>query len=237
MTRVKFARLFVFLGVLTVTLLLTQAATARPADPGTDYPPGSYQNPEWAPQWFKDCTDYKSWADWGFNSYIPAHPDDEGWNWNFARLSPTASPSGAAVYASTVQGRTGVISGGVGDGFSVWMDNEVMDYTKQVWFQFDVWTDAADLNGMLTLSDPTITDLSPLTFTTSEPLNGWRTVTAYWEIPQPDWEQVNFLFGAAGNTFAVDSVRMATQCPEPGTIIMLVMAGLAGLIYKYRRMK
>lgn len=239
MTRKMFTRFFAVFAVLTVALVFTDVACAAPAPPGNDYPPSAYQDPAWAPNWFKNCDGPKSWADWAFVSSSPYHPDNEGWNWVFTRVSPYVSLSGYSTYASEYQGKTGVLSGSNGDGFSVWMDNEQMDFTKQVLFEFDIWTEQNDLTSGIVLYSLTSGYVLPISFTLSGSEGGvWRTATAYWEIPQPDWESVMFVFnGAEGNTFAIDSIRMATQCPEPGTLLMLTLAGLMGLVYGYRRRK
>jgi hypothetical protein len=248
MTKQKITRILVVFIALVAIFIFTEVANA------TVFPPGSYQDPEWAPNWFKNCKEYKSWADWSFDYNDPPEevddPDNEGWNWNFDSQHPRDTSS-ILLLGSTwsnapenTHGRSGgVLTGDNGSGFKVNMDNEKSDKRiKQVLFIFDLWTQSGEWPNIpndIDLAYPTHYNISPLTFNSRILEGGWREVTVYWEIPQVDWEAVTFrLYGDEGNSFSVDNLRMLTQCiPEPGTLILLAMAGLMGLVYAYRRRK
>lgn len=231
--------------VLLAGLLVPTPATA------VTFGPDSYFDPDWTPQWFQDCRGYKQWARWEFNEdQTPRIPTNDGYNWSFGdpgdenttpldtantRDDPRVFLTGNATWMNQAQNRQGLIGSASSPDFydlHIWMDNDPAALIKQVWFQMDFWVASvlpATVADGLTLDHPTVTGLQPMEVDVGNPdASGWRTLTAYWEIPQLEWERVDFVFQGPEPIY-IDRVQMVTQCtPEPTTVIatMLALAGI-----------
>jgi hypothetical protein len=214
----------------------------------TIYPPENYRDPTWAPDWFLQCTGFKSWADWSFDTPGPVPdfpPDNQGWNWVFhdagdsamgdlpqSHESPYVRLTGNATWIGAAEGRQGIVGGTAPVDFHVWMDNEQAPLVKQVWLQFDMWA-APDWPTTMSLmvsypTDVGIQKASPILFPAPPTLpDGWIRVTAYWEIPQPEWEQIEIVMPPSGQYLLIDNLKLATQCvPEPAALVLLVTGGM-----------
>ncbi|MGQ9808584.1 MAG: hypothetical protein ACUVSM_10985 [Armatimonadota bacterium] len=211
-----------------------------------------YFDPDWAPQWFKDCQGFKQWAYWAFdtnfeNDILPPTL----WQKNYAdtqfrpelKLSGIMSLGAGELFADNTYYNQPRMAD-----FSIRMDNVPRsDYYKQVWLQFDVWASESTVSGSVgQLNWPPPKPLVELRRGTDwtyswSPTGGYYRVTAYYEIvPQPDWEKIawNFIV-PAGSTLRVDNVKMLTQCnpvAEPVFFQMGALLGLSGLgMLKLRR--
>jgi len=220
---------------LGVIMVLAVAGTAGAAS----YPPGVYEDPTWAPGWFKSCTAPKSWADWSFTTDPGTNsgPDNEGWNWVFGRSTPSVSLGSSVQWlpggGKDTTGSIGITGAGTME-FTIWMDNEEADNLKQVWIQFDVrygdWStfNLMALQNCVRLTSPSNNGITGNLIYTQPDSNGWVTVTSEWKIDQEEWEQITFKYENVGSGgMEADDVKMLTQCPEPATLSLLALGGLA----------
>ncbi len=204
----------------------------------------AYHDPDWAPDWFKRCPEFKQWAEWDFQQGLAP----SAWQYNYLDpqdvpllgLSGIMTPGPGYIVADNSNGTAPAFAD-----FSVRMDNVPRpDLWKQVWFQFDArvavsgaWPQITEAllgwppANVLRLVQGTdyIIEQGPL---------GYR-VTAYCEIwPQPDWEKFswNFLM-PEGSALYIDNVRILAQCnpiPEPASLTLAGL-GLAGVSALRRR--
>ncbi len=189
-----------------------------------------YEDPTWAPDWFKLCTNPKQWVEFNVAA------SGGSWSYNYTPANPLAEPTATLIFNSTVP-----------VGVTVWMDNTPQpDYYKQVWadvvfaglgpftvddpvLQWNSWSVA--LSRVLTPVGPG----NPGYYV--EDYGVAARVTLYWEIfPQPDWERVTLKWSPPAQ---LQWFRMATQCnpiPEPVFFQMGALLGLSGLgMLKLRR--
>jgi len=247
--------------VLLMALVLSVAATVAVADDTSPNPPS------WAPQWFKDCTGPRTWAEWTFNCPIPG----DGFKadrWGQMGLVPPLNPdteypvlslTDNMVY-NPLKGWITTTSGWTSADFHARMVNRANpEMYKQVWMQFDLWTNLNPDPGLVQLewpqknvaNLPKVGAVGPGVGMGYSILcdNGWvdpdslgmkkYVVEAYWEIyPQPSQEEFEWKWyvaqGGAGaaceNYLVIDNVRMVTQCiPEPVFFQMGALLGLSGI--------
>ena len=117
----------------------------------------AYSDPSWAPDWFKQCTQNKQWAEWTFDYLIPPDPSN---------LSPTSTDRNYVIQnyqspkieltggMSWIPGkhfnRSGLI--GIGDAatqttldFHTFMDNEPAPLIKNICYSVRIWLDHSQM--------------------------------------------------------------------------------------------
>ncbi len=116
------------------------------------------------------------------------------------------------------------------------------DWTKHVWYQFDLYqvkaettlTQAAESPASVADSTQTIVDLE----------YGWKRVTGSFDlVPQPAWEELTWTVAFECTGYAAfDNVCVGTHCtaapnvPEPTTMATLLLAFAGGgAVFRHRR--
>jgi hypothetical protein len=232
---------------MVVALALLMGGVAQ-ADPFV-YPPET----NWTPTW-QTPFPYQRNIYWDFNSVSPVggpSPNGtpgavyEGYDDPVLKSTDWVSFSGSAQWYSSWTDYNGTFTGGIGI-FNT--TGEVLTGTAT--FEID------DLTGgeLKLLYQEMVTDNSPgavvgLSFvlpggyTYSNPYFASQTVNSEllddlgWEItPNPPWEELVVSFQADPGAWAmVDSLHVATYCPEPTTLVSLGTGALCLCLYAWRR--
>lgn len=237
--------------VLAGALALALACSEAPA----------YQDPSWAPDWFKQCTGLKQWAQWAFTVPPTTQIYPEQWDANYSVGRPIATLTDNASWYPRVAGDGWVgyqnldpLNAGSVD-YHIRMDNVFRpDLYKQVWLSLDIfanvptdpsqaqlqwqWQSKPGLAILQEGKDFWITDTGS-SFTWVDPAGKnvvlqKYTLEAYYEIwPQPSYEEWFWKWDVpVGGTIFVDDVHMVTQCiPEPVFFQMGALVGMGGLAF------
>lgn len=123
-----------------------------------------------------------------------------------------------------------------------WAGGREKHFYDEIWYYT-----AGPLSGLtmnLISSDGQVVDLfDPANFVDIAIIDEWIRVNSYAKlIPNPSWEilKISAILAAPNQgsdpgTFAIDSMHVATECPEPGTFALFGLGGLGLIAWRRRR--